>query len=174
MTKYVIDQTHSDISFSVKHMVISSVKGWFNNYEATLNAQKEDFSDANFKCTIDVNSLYTGNTERDMHLKSSSLFNVDTFPQIVFQSKDSSIVDDDFIVSGTLKIRDHIRDVVLKGKYTGMIIDTCGQEKYCFIFKSEVKRYSWFLDFITTNSKTVLIDNNVELNLELQFFKSEE
>ena len=171
MTKYVIDQTHSDISFSVKHMVISSVKGWFNNYEATLNAQKEDFSDANFKYTIDVNSLYTGNTERDTHLKSSSLFNVNTFPQIVFQSKDSSIVDDDFIVSGTLQIRDHIRDVVLKGKYTGMTIDTCGQEKYCFRFKSEVKRYSWFLDFISTNSKTVLIDNNVELNLELEFFK---
>lgn len=173
MTKYIIDQTHSDISFSVKHMVISSVRGWFNNYEATLIAQKEDFSDANFECTIDVDSLYTGNTERDVHLKSSCLFNVDSFPQITFQSNTVSI-DDDFTIKGTLKIRDHIKNITLKGEYIGMTIDSCGQEKYCFKFKSEVKRFNWFLDFITTNSKTVLIDNNVSLNLELQFFKSEE
>ena len=174
MTKYVIDQTHSDISFSVKYMMISSVRGCFNNYESTITADTEDFSDADFNCTIDVDSLYTGNTERDIHLKSSEFLSVANFPEMVFKSNRVRLVDDQFIIEGRLKIKEQEHDVELKGEYSGIKIDSCGQQKYCFNFKTTVKRFSWFLDFVIKNSKTLLIDNDVELTLNLEFFKLEE
>mgnify|MGYP003120961305 CR=1 FL=1 len=174
MTKYVIDQTHSDISFSVKYMMISSVSGCFNNYEATITADTKDFSDADFNCTIDIDSLYTGNTERDIHLKSSEFLDVKNFPTMFFKSKRAKIVDSEYILEGSLKIKEQNRDIELKGEYSGITIDSCGQQKYCFNFKTTVKRFSWFLDFVTKNSKTLLIDNDVELTLNLEFFKLEE
>ena len=98
MAKYIIDQTHSDISFSVKYMMISSVHGCFNNYESTITSDAEDFSDAEFDCAIDVDSLYTGNPERDIHLKSSEFLNVVSFPEVVFKSKCVRIIDGEYVV----------------------------------------------------------------------------
>ena len=174
MAKYIIDQTHSDISFKVKHMMISSVEGCFNNYEASLVSEKEDLSDAEFECTIDVSSLYTGNVERDTHLISSEFLSSENFPEMIFKSTSTKIVDGEYIVEGSLQIKEHIRPVVLRGEYLGVTVDSCGQEKYCFELKGSIKRFSWFLDFVITSSKTVLVDNNIELILDLQFLKSEE
>jgi len=178
MTKYIIDQTHSDISFKVKHMMISSVRGNFNNYEASLKADKEDFSDAVFKCVIDVNSLYTGIEDRDTHLKSETFFDCNQYPTIEFNSSlintFSSEQHFEYTIDGNLKIKDDIRSVKLVGNYEGVIIDECGQEKYCFKLKGTIQRLRWFLDFMSKNSRNMLIDNDVELLLRLQFFKLEE
>lgn len=174
MTKYVIDQTHSDISFSVKYMMISSVSGCFNNYEATITSETEDFSDAKFDCTIDVSSLYTSQPERDIHLKSNEFFDCEKYPEIKFKSTDISIIDGDYTVNGLLEIKNEEREIKLIGQYDGITIDECGQEKYCLKMKCTVQRMRWFLDFITSNTRNVLIDNDVELILDLQFFKTEE
>ena len=178
MTKYVIDQTHSDISFRVKHMMISSVRGNFNNYEATLTSEKKDFSDAVFECDIDVNSLYTGIEDRDLHLKSEEFFNCDNYPKISFNSISVSTLSNEqrfeYTLSGNLKIKDDVRSIQLIGTYDGVIIDECGQEKYCFKLKGKIQRLRWFLDFMSKNSRNMLIDNDVELFLNLQFLKVEE
>ncbi len=174
MAKYIIDQTHSDISFKVKYMMISSVEGCFNNYEASLISSKEDLSDAAFECEIDVSSLYTGNVDRDTHLISSEFLSSESFPAMIFKSTNTKIVDGEYIVDGLLQIKEHSRPVTLRGKYLGVTVDSCGQEKYCFELKGSIKRFSWFLDFVITSSKTVLVDNNIELNLDLQFLKAED
>ena len=174
MAKYIIDQTHSDISFKVKYMMISSVEGRFNNYEASLISREEDLSDAAFECEIDVSSLYTGNVDRDSHLISSEFLSSENYPAIIFKSTNTKIVDGEYIVEGSLQIKEHSRPVTLRGKYLGVNIDSCGQEKYCFELKGSLKRFSWFLDFVVTSSKTVLVDNNVELILDLQFLKAED
>ena len=178
MAKYIIDQMHSDISFKVKHMMISSVEGTFNNYEASLKADEEDFSDAKFECVIDVNSLYTGIEDRDAHLKSEEFFNCERYPEIEFNSSLISTFSNEqrfeYSIDGNLKIKDDVRNIKLIGSYGGVTIDECGQEKYCFKFKGAVQRLRWFLDFMSKNSRNMLIDNNVELILDLQFFKLEE
>ena len=178
MTKYIIDPTHSDISFRVKHMMISSVKGNFNNYEASLEAEKEDFSDAIFKCGIDVNSLYTGIEDRDLHLKSEEFFNCEKYPTIEFNSSSintfSSEQHFEYTIDGQLKIKDDVRNIKLSGTYEGVVTDECGREKYCFKLKSTIQRLRWFLDFMSKNGRSMLIDNNVELLLDLQFLKLEE
>jgi len=174
MTKYIIDQTHSDISFKVKHMMISSVSGCFNNYESTIISEKEDLSDAKLECVIDVASLYTSQPERDIHLKSDEFFDCENYPEIKFKSTSVDIVDDEYIVNGLLEIKKVAREVKLIGQYNGTVIDECGQEKYCFKMTCTVQRLRWFLDFVASSTRNFLIDNNVELILDLQFFKSEE
>ena len=178
MAKYIIDQTHSDISFKVKHMMISSVKGAFNNYEASLKAEKEDFSDAVLECVIDVNSLYTGIEERDTHLKSGGFFDCKRHPEIKFSTISVSTFTSqhhfEYTVNGSLQIKDDVRNIKLHGTYEGITVDECGQEKYCFKLKGVIQRLRWFLDFAVTSSRSMLIDNNVELVLDLQFLKLEE
>ena len=178
MTKYIIDQTHSDISFKVKHMMISSVEGSFNNYEATITSKNDDFSDAVFECTIDVASLYTGIEDRDVHLKSSEFFNCKKYPEITFNSDSVTTFNSqthfEYSINGNLKVKDDSRSVKLTGEYEGVIVDECGQEKYCFKLRGVAQRLRWFLDFMSKNSRNMLIDNNVELLLNLQFFKLEE
>ena len=174
MAKYIIDQTHSDISFKVKYMMISSVKGCFNNYEASLISSKQDFSDAEFSCEIDVSSLYTGNVERDKHLISSEFLSSENYPSMVFKSTKTQIADGEYVIEGYLQIKEHSKPVELRGKYLGVTVDSCGQEKYCFKLNGCVQRFSWFLDFLISSSKTLLIDNNVEIILDLQFLKTEE
>ena len=174
MAKYIIDQTHSDVSFKVKYMMISSVEGCFNNYEASLISQELDLSDAVFECEIDVSSLYTGNVERDTHLISSEFLSADSFPKMIFKSTNTKVIEEEYIVEGDLQIKDHKRKVELRGKYLGVKEDACGQEKYCFELKGGIKRFNWFLDFVISSSRTVLVDNNVELILNLQFLKSED
>ena len=178
MTKYIIDQTHSDISFKVKHMMISSVAGTFNNYEASLTAEGADFNDAVFECVIDVNSLYTGIEDRDVHLKSSAFFDCKSYPEIRFNSDSVSTFSNqhhfEYSINGKLEVKDDIRNVKLSGTYEGITIDSCGQEKYCFKLKGVVQRLRWFLDFSSKSSRSMLVDNNVELLLNLQFLKLEE
>ena len=178
MAKYIIDPTHSDISFKVKHMMISSVEGTYNNYEASLKAEKEDFSDAVFECVIDVNSLYTGIEERDVHLKSADFFDCVHYPDIKFNSASVNTFSGqhhfEYSIKGDLQIKNDSRNIKLIGTYGGIIIDECGQEKYCFELKGDIQRLRWFLDFGATNSRNMLIDNNIELLLSLQFLKMEE
>ena len=102
MAKYIIDQTHSDISFKVKYMMISSIEGCFNNYEASLISKEPDFSDAAFQCEIDVTSMYTGNVERDTHLTSSEFLSAESFPLITFKSTNVKIVDDEYVCVGNV------------------------------------------------------------------------
>lgn len=178
MAKYIIDQTHSDISFKVKHMMISSVAGTFNNYEASLTAEEADFNDAVFECVIDVNSLYTGIEDRDANLKSELFFDCSRYPEMKFKTISVNTFSNqhhyEYSIIGDLQIKNDSRNVKLSGTYNGIIIDECGQEKYCFKLKGVVQRLRWFLDFAVTNSRSVLIDNNVELILDLQFLKLEE
>ena len=178
MAKYIIDPTHSDISFKVKHMMITSVNGNFNNYEATITSEKEDFSDAIFDCEIDVTSLYTGIGERDRHLISEEFFNCEEYPKIKFNSTSVNTLNNEqrfeYNINGALQIKNESRNIKLAGAYDGVTIDKCGQEKYCFKLKGNVQRLRWFLDFVSKNSRNMLIDNNVELLLDMQFFKLEE
>ena len=178
MAKYIIDPTHSDISFKVKNMMISSVKGAFNNYEASLKAEQEDFSDAIFNCEIDVTSLYTGIEDRDRHLISEEFFDCQQYPKIKFSSTSISTFSSEqhfeYAIDGDLQIKDDTRSIKLTGSYDGVTLDKCGQEKYCFKLKGNIKRLRWFLDFMSKNSRNMLIDNDVELLLDMQFFKLEE
>lgn len=85
-TKWAIDPSHSEITFKVKHLVVATVTGKFNTFEGSLETANDDFSDANINFTADIESIDTGNADRDGHLKSDDFFNAEAFPKLVFKS----------------------------------------------------------------------------------------
>ncbi len=118
--EWKLDRAHSSITFTVKHMVISEVTGRFDNFTMTLTSSKEDFTDATLEGTIKVDSIDSGNPNRDRHLKTDDFFNAQKYPEIKFKS--SSVVkvsDNNYKVNGDLTIRDVTKkvtwDAVLNG-----------------------------------------------------------
>src|ERR1700712_2671868 len=86
MATYKIDPTHSEITFKVKHLMITNVSGNFSKFDATMESSKEDFSDASMSFEADVDSISTNNEQRDTHLKGADFFNAEQFPKITFKS----------------------------------------------------------------------------------------
>ena len=84
-TTWNIDNSHSNVKFSVSHLVISDVEGAFKSFNGTIQTSKSDFSDAQIDFAIDINSINTDNEGRDTHLKSDDFFNAEKFPQMIFK-----------------------------------------------------------------------------------------
>ena len=93
--KWVIDIAHSEISFKIKHLMISNVKGQFKQFEASIYTTGDDFMSAEIDCWIDVTSVDTNNADRDAHLKGADFFDAEKFPQISFVSNTVENVDKD-------------------------------------------------------------------------------
>src|SRR5437870_1338167 len=133
MATYKVDAAHSEITFKVKHLMITNVTGNFAKFDATLIADKEDFTDAKISFEADTDSVSTGNEQRDGHLKSDDFFNAEKFPKIKFES--TSIKkkgDEDYVLEGNLTIRDITKPVKFDVTYGGTITDPWGQTKAGF------------------------------------------
>lgn len=86
INKWNLDSAHSSIDFSIRHMMISKVKGTFQTFEASIEADLEDLTTANIEFSVDVNSVDTRNEDRDNHLRSADFFDVEHFPKMTFKS----------------------------------------------------------------------------------------
>ena len=107
MATYKVDASHSEITFKVKHLMITNVTGSFQQFDATLEAEAADFSDAKISFSADVNSISTNNEQRDGHLKSDDFFAAEKFPTISFSSTSFTKKSDDaYVLVGDLTIRD--------------------------------------------------------------------
>jgi polyisoprenoid-binding protein YceI len=123
-----IDPTHSDLSFSVRHLAISKVKGVFKTWDATVTTGAT-IADTKIEATVDVSSVDTGQEARDGHLQSSDFFLVEEHPQMTFTSTSVEADGDDFTIVGDLTLRGVTKSVTLKGELGGVITDGYGQTK---------------------------------------------
>ena len=123
MAKWNLDPSHSEVQFKVKHMVISTVTGNFDNFEAMAESNSDDFSDAKFEFAAHVNTINTKNTDRDNHLKSDDFFAAEKFPEMKFEST-SGIQNGK--VEGTLEIRGEKKPITLNADFGGVITDPWG------------------------------------------------
>ena len=119
MKKWTVDTAHSEVGFSVKHMMISKVKGAFTSYEATVEANEEDLQGALIDFKIDVASIDTSNTDRDNHLRSADFFDVEQFPYITFKANDIIKKGDEYELTGDLTMKDVTRPVTFEVEYGG-------------------------------------------------------
>ncbi|WP_053992846.1 YceI family protein [Mangrovimonas sp. TPBH4] len=170
-TKWVIDPTHSDIGFKVKHLMISNVKGNFTNYEASIDG--EDFSSAPITVTIEAASISTQNTERDTHLKSADFFDVETHKSIIFKSSSLTKVDgDEYKLKGLLSIKNISKEVDLNVEYGGTNKDPWGNEKLAFEITGKINRKDFGLNWnAALETGGVLVGDEVKLVAEVQFVK---
>jgi polyisoprenoid-binding protein YceI len=173
MTTYKIDAAHSEISFKVKHLMISNVTGNFTDFEATLTANDEDFSDARITFTAQVDSINTNNAQRDGHLKSADFFDAQNFPSISFESVSfSKNRDNVFELVGNLSIKGNTKSVSLEVEYNGTMQDPYGQIKAGFELIGKISRSEFGLTWSAiTEAGGVVVSDDIKLHLNIQMIK---
>ncbi len=172
MAKWTVDPMHSEVQFKVKHLVISTVTGSFNQFSAKMEAEKEDFTDAAISFTADINSISTNNQQRDEHLKSDDFFNAEKFPHMTFHSNALEKNEDGYALKGNLTIRDVTQPVTLAVAFGGVAQDPYGQTKAGFEAEGKINRKEFGLMWSAiTEAGGVVVSDEVRILLNIQFVK---
>ena len=175
-----LDPTHSAIEYSVKPMMMTTVRGRFKDVKATLTGDRDQPEGAGVEATIDVDSIDTGAADRDAHLRSADFFDAERVPHITFRSKklDGSPPKregDRFRLIGDLTIRDTTMEVVLDCEYEGRGTDPWGKTRAGFTFRTELDRQEWGLRWNQVlETGGVLVANKVRVEGEVQFVRQGE
>lgn len=169
--KWVLDPTHSELTFKVKHLMISNVKGEFKSFTATID--EEDFIKGSVNVNIDASSIFTNNTERDNHLKSADFFDAENHPSLTFESmKFSKVDDDEFKLKGLLSVKGISKEVELDVEFGGTNKDPWGNQKAGFSFSGKINRKDWGLNWnAALETGGVLVSDEVKIGGEVQFVK---
>lgn len=166
---WTIDSAHSNVEFSVKHMMISTVKGQFSNVEGTiqLNADQPEKSAVNAK--IDTSSITTFNEQRDEHLRTNDFFNAEQWPDMTFRStKVEQVSDDRSKVHGDLTIRDVTKPVVLDTEFDGQILDAFGKQRAAFTATTEINRKDFGINWNgAIEAGGVVVGDKVKVTLHI-------
>lgn len=173
MAKWIIDPTHSEVQFKVKHLVISTVTGFFRQFNGEMEAEKDDFTDAKIRFTADVNSVDTNQPERDNHLKSADFFDAANYPQISFHS--TEIIkqsDSNYVLKGDLTIKDITKPVELKVEFGGISQDFYGNTKAGFEVTGKINRQDYGLKWSAiTEAGSIVVSDEVKLIMSIQMTK---
>ena len=171
MTKqWAVDAAHSSVDFSVKHMMISRVKGSFHDFTADVEADVSDLTTAKINFKIDVNSIDTRSTDRDNHLRSPDFFDVENFPSITFTSTDAKKVgDDEYELTGNVTIKEVTKKETFTVEYEGSGKDPWGNEKVGFTVNGKLNRKEYGLTWNQTlETGGVLVGEDIKINLQIQ------
>jgi polyisoprenoid-binding protein YceI len=173
MALWKIDPTHSEVTFKVKHLVVSTVTGNFNTFAASVEAEKEDFSDAKIQFEADIDSINTKNEQRDGHLKSPDFFDAAAHPKMLFVSKSVKPVSDyELEVAGSLTIRGTTKDVVLNVIYNGTVAGFGGTQVAGFEIRTRLNRFDFGLQWnALTEAGGVVVSNEVKIEILAEFNK---
>lgn len=166
-TTWKLDPTHSELTFKVKHMMISNVKGEFTIFEAEITTEDDTFSKAKVSASIKTDSVFTNNTDRDTHLKSADFFNAEKYPAITFEAE--ALTGD---VTGNLTINGVTKPVTLDVDFGGIGQDPWGNTKAGFSFEGKIKRSDFGLNWnAALEAGGVLVSDEVKIAGDLQFVK---
>ncbi len=170
-SKWVLDPSHSELSFKVKHLMISNVQGAFRKFTAEING--DNFMNAPIQVVIESSSIYTNDESRDGHLKAADFFDAENHPQIKFQSSSMEhLHDNQYKLLGELTIKGLARPVSLELEFGGLNKDPWGNEKMAFSLQGKISRKEWGLNWnATLESGGVLVSDEVKINAEIQMVK---
>ncbi|MGV0964611.1 YceI family protein [Empedobacter sp. UBA7248] len=170
-TKWNLDPSHSEVQFKVKHMVISTVTGNFDHFNAGVEANSDDFSDAKFEFDAKIESINTKNSDRDGHLKSADFFAAEQFPEMKFEST-SGIQNGK--INGTLEIRGEKQPITLNADFGGVITDPWGLQRAGFEFSGEINRKDYGLGWSqVTEAGGLVVSDKVKLLVNLEFTQAQ-
>lgn len=167
-TIWKLDPTHSEITFKVKHMMISNIKGEFRKFDAEIQSEDDTFLNAKVTATVAVDSIDTNNSDRDQHLKSADFFDVENYPSISFTSKSLNN-----LVDGTISIHGISQPIQLEVEFGGINQDPWGNTRAGFSFSGKINRKDFNLNWnAALETGGVLVGEVVTIAGELQFIKS--
>jgi polyisoprenoid-binding protein YceI len=172
MATWVLDTAHSEVTFKVKHLVISSVTGKFKTFEGTVESDKEDFSDARIQFSADVNSVDTGNEQRDGHLKSPDFFDAANHSKITFVSTGITKKGSDYQVQGNLTIRGTTKPIELHAEFGGIQKDFYGNTVAGFEIDGKINRKDYGLHWsAVTETGGIVVSDDVKLQVNAEIVK---
>ena len=163
------DKAHSQLNFGITHMTINEIDGTFSTVEAKMTATKDDLSDAQIQLTADVNSINTGNEQRNTHLKSPDFFNAAQFGTLTFKSTSfQKVGDKNYKLSGDLTFHGVTKPVVLDVVFNGTVVNQQKKTVAGFKVTGTIKR----TDFgIATGFPVTALSDEVKLNANAEFVK---
>jgi len=167
-TKWNLDPAHSEITFKVRHMMISNVKGNFNNFNASVETEDDTFKNAKVQAVIKTDSVNTNNNDRDVHLVGPDFFNAEENPEITFVS--SSLNDG---ITGNLTLNGVTLPLNLEVDFGGINVDPWGNTKAGFSFEGKINRKDYNLNWnAALETGGVMVSDEVKIAGELQFVKA--
>jgi polyisoprenoid-binding protein YceI len=172
-TKWAIDPTHSEIGFKVKHMMFTNVSGNFGKFTAEAETVGDSFENAKFTFNGDIDSISTGNADRDGHLLSADFFDAAQHPKLTFESTAFAKKNEgEYTLTGDLTVRGVSRPVTLDVEFGGIAKDPWGNTKAGFSITGKLNRKDWGLTWNSAlETGGVLVGEEVKLAIELQFVK---
>jgi polyisoprenoid-binding protein YceI len=168
--KWTLDSSHSEINFSVRHMMISNVRGRFEKFDVEMTLDPDNAAASQVVATIDASSINTKDEKRDAHLRSPDFLNADAFPALIFKSRRVERVgSQNARVTGDLTIRDITREVVLDVEYNGMSKSPWGTTSAGFSATTKINRKDWDLTWnVALESGGILVGEEVKIAIDIE------
>ncbi|MDQ2720531.1 MAG: YceI family protein [Bacteroidota bacterium] len=173
LTKWAIDPMHSEVTFKIKHLMISTVTGHFKKFNLEGETETDDFNTAKkIEFTAEIDSIDTNNEQRDAHLKSPDFFSSEEFPQIKFSSTSYKAKGDDAEINGNITIKGITKPITLDVEFGGIVVDPYGQTKAGFTVMGKLSRKEFGLIYNPlTEAGGVLLGDEIKINAEIQLVK---
>ena len=165
---WTIDPVHSEVGFSVRHMMVSKVRGKFNVFSGDIVTGESPF-DSSVTATIDLSSIDTGNPDRDAHIRSADFFDVDTHKTMTYRSTGVRLDDDGYVLDGELTLKGVTRPISLRLDLGGFGQDPYGGTRAGFTATGEIKRSDFGVDFnAVLETGGVVVADKVAIALEIE------
>jgi polyisoprenoid-binding protein YceI len=174
LTNWVVDPLHSEVTFKVKHLMITNVTGSFDIFTVSAQTEGEDFTKAKISFTADVNSISTGIADRDGHLKGADFFDAAKYPEIKFTETKVENVDKDgsYELYGDLTMHGVTKNIKLSVEFGGVVKDGYGNTKAGFTINGKINRKDFGLGWnMATEAGGVVVSEEVKIAAELQLIK---
>lgn len=171
--KWSIDPSHSEVTFKVKHLMISTVTGHFNKFNLDVITEGYDFNTASeILFTADIDSIDTNSDQRDAHLKSEDFFHAAKHAQLEFAGTKYEAKGDEAKLHGNLTIKGVTKPVTLNVEYGGIVKDPYGQTKAGFTVSGKISRKEFGLTWsAVTEAGSVVVGDEIKVNAEVQLIK---
>jgi polyisoprenoid-binding protein YceI len=174
-TKWALDPTHSKLGFKIRHLMISNVSGQFKQFDVQVETEGKDFLKSKVTLKAAVNSVDTNNAQRDGHLLTGDFFQIDKYPDILFESTSiKKAEDENLYVHGLLTMKNITRLVKLQVTCEGVGKDPWGSERAGFHVTGKINRTDWGMNFnAALETGGVMVGEEVKIECELELVKQE-
>lgn len=173
MINWKLDSSHSEVQFKVKHLMITTVTGYFKKFNLDVDTETDDFTTAKrIDFTADIDSIDTNNEQRDTHLKSADFFNASEHSQLKFTGKKYETDGENAKLHGDLTIRGVTKPITVNVEFGGIVVDPYGQTKAGFTVSGKISRKEFGLTWsAVTEAGQVVVGDEIKIHAEIQLVK---
>ena len=171
--KFAVDRSHSSVGFTVKHMVVSKVKGFFNDYTVDIVYDDKDITKSSVEVSIKTASIDTREAKRDDHLRSPDFFDAAKFPEIIFKSKRIEKSGEGFVAVGDFSMRGVTKEIKLPFTFAGVVTDPYGNTRLGLSAATKLNRQDYGVSWSKTlDNGGLVVSDDVEVSIEIEAIKA--